>query len=82
MKAARAARAKVLEEEDRSCTIAIVIREGRKREVRRMLEAVGHPVRSLCRVRFGPIRLETLARGKWRDLSPQELSALRDEVES
>ena len=56
--------------------VRIVMTEGRKREVRRMLEAVGHPVRWLRRVRFGPVRLGELARGAWRDLTPAEVDAL------
>ena len=44
--------------------VEITIHEGRKRQVRRMLEAVGHPVVALERVRFGPLRLGTLAEGR------------------
>ena len=57
-------------------TIEITIHEGRKRQVRRMCEAVGHPVRSLERVRFGPLALERLPRGASRRLSGPELRAL------
>lgn len=56
--------------------LRIVLREGRNREVRRMLEAVGHKVRRLTRKRFGPISLGELPRGKWRVVAPAELSAL------
>ncbi len=57
--------------------LSLVLREGRTREVRRLLEAVGHPVLHLERVAFGPMRLGTLPRGKWRELEPEEISALR-----
>ena len=57
--------------------VRIVLQEGRNREVRRMMEAVGHPVRRLVRKRFGPIRLGNLARGAWRRLSADEIESLR-----
>jgi 23S rRNA pseudouridine2605 synthase len=57
--------------------ITIVMTEGRKREVRRMCEAVGHPVRRLIRVRFGPIRLRDLAPGEIRPLTTHEVRRLR-----
>lgn len=56
--------------------LRLVLREGRKREVRRMLRAVGHNVRRLMRVSYGPIQLGRLAPGKWRRLSAAELRAL------
>jgi 23S rRNA pseudouridine2605 synthase len=58
-------------------TLEITLREGRKRQVRRMCEAVGHPVRRLERVRFGPFELGTLREGAFRELTPDEISALR-----
>jgi 23S rRNA pseudouridine2605 synthase len=56
--------------------LRLVLREGRNREVRRMLEAVGHPVQRLVRKRFGPLRLGQMRRGEWRRLTPQEIEAL------
>lgn len=56
---------------------AITLREGRKREVRRMFDAVGHPVRRLRRVSFGPIGLGALDEGRWRRLTPAEVRQLR-----
>jgi 23S rRNA pseudouridine2605 synthase len=57
--------------------LTFVLHEGRKRQVRRMCEAVGHPVRALIRVRVGPIVLGGLAEGSARPLSPSERQALR-----
>jgi 23S rRNA pseudouridine2605 synthase len=56
--------------------VEITIREGRKRQVRRMLEAVGLRVRSLERVAFGPLRIGTLAPGEHRRLKSPEIEAL------
>ncbi|GAA5336057.1 pseudouridine synthase [Thermus hydrothermalis] len=58
----------------------LTLGEGRKREVRRMLKAVGYPVRRLLRVQVGPIRLGDLPPGKWRRLSPEEEKALLRQV--
>jgi 23S rRNA pseudouridine2605 synthase len=56
--------------------VEITLREGRKRQVRRMLEAVGHRVVELRRIGFGPLRLEGLAEGEHRLLSPEEVEGL------
>ncbi|MFL5825693.1 MAG: pseudouridine synthase [Thermoleophilaceae bacterium] len=58
--------------------LEIRIHEGRKRQVRRMLEAVGHRVVSLERIAFGPLRLGDLGVGKVRRLTPAEVQRLRD----
>jgi 23S rRNA pseudouridine2605 synthase len=55
----------------------LTIREGRKRQVRRMCEAVGHDVRALQRTAFGPLRLERLPPGESRRLSAAEVERLR-----
>jgi 23S rRNA pseudouridine2605 synthase len=57
--------------------LELTIHEGRKRQVRRMCEAVGHPVLELRRVAFGPLRLGRLAPGAYRRLSDDELERLR-----
>ncbi|NLV55286.1 MAG: rRNA pseudouridine synthase [Acidimicrobiales bacterium] len=56
--------------------LRIVIHEGRNRQVRRMGEAVGHPVRRLVRTRIGPITDPHLAPGSWRSLTVDEVRAL------
>lgn len=57
--------------------VRVVIREGRHRQVRRMLEAVGHRVNALNRTAFGPLRLGRLKPGNWRLLRHAEVVALR-----
>lgn len=57
--------------------VRIVIREGRNRQVRRMFDTIGHPVRRLRRTRLGPIGLRGLRPGAARDLTPAEVGALR-----
>ncbi|MBM3307011.1 MAG: rRNA pseudouridine synthase [Candidatus Eisenbacteria bacterium] len=56
------------------------IHEGRKRQVRRMFEAVGHRVTRLVRIRLGPLALGDLPSGQWRPLTTAELGALRQAV--
>jgi 23S rRNA pseudouridine2605 synthase len=57
-------------------TIELTIREGRKRQVKRMCQAVGHRVRELERTRFGPLTLGDLKQGRYRKLTQRELQAL------
>jgi 23S rRNA pseudouridine2605 synthase len=61
----------------REGVVQITIREGRNRQVRRMLEAVGHPVRELARTRIGPITDRRLKVGTWRDLTAVEIRTLQ-----
>jgi 23S rRNA pseudouridine2605 synthase len=57
--------------------LELTIHEGRKRQVRRMCEAVGHPVLALRRIAFGPLRLDDLAPGAHRRLTAAEVERLR-----
>ncbi len=63
--------------EKNQATITITIYEGRNRQVRRMFDAINHPVQLLRRVRFGELGLHGLARGKFRHLTPKEVQELR-----
>jgi 23S rRNA pseudouridine2605 synthase len=58
-------------------TIELVLHEGRKHQVKRMCEAVGHPVRRLHRSRYAGLALEGLEPGAWRELEPSEVDQLR-----
>jgi 23S rRNA pseudouridine2605 synthase len=57
--------------------LLLTIREGRNRQVRRMCEAVGHPVRALRRIRIGPLEDRRLKPGQWRELTEKEVGALK-----
>ena len=72
--AARAAR--VVDRNEDAALVEIVMTEGRNREVRRMLEAVGHPVRRLMRTALGPITDRTIKPGEWRHLTIAEVRKL------
>ncbi len=70
---ARAERATLVERRGAGgACMSLVLTEGRKREVRRLLAAVGHPVVRLVRIRFGPIELGDLPSGRWRALTEEE----------
>jgi 23S rRNA pseudouridine2605 synthase len=74
------AKARVVEVLKKKAWIELEIREGRKREVRRMFEALGYFVEKLVRIRMGPLGLGALAPGEYRPLLPQEISALKKSV--
>jgi len=57
--------------------IELTIHEGRNRQVKRMFEAIGHPVRRLHRSAYAGLTLEGLEPGQWRELEPSEVDALR-----
>jgi 23S rRNA pseudouridine2605 synthase len=66
----------VMEREPKHTWLRIVLREGRKRQIRRIGAMLGHPVRRLVRVRIGPIQLGTLRPGEWRHLREGEVKQL------
>lgn len=71
----RARSVEILKRSARETHMAIELTEGRNREIRRLLEAVGHEVTRLLRVSFGPIELGTLQPGRIRNLSREEIAA-------
>ncbi len=77
---ARADHFDVLQSHAGRSRIEIVLHEGRNRIVRRMLDAVGHPVQALSRTAFGPVRLAGQRTGQVRELTSQELGQLLDGV--
>jgi 23S rRNA pseudouridine2605 synthase len=56
--------------------LRLVIHEGRNRQIRRMCDAIGHPVTRLVRTRIGTLRDTSLAPGRWRAIEPEEVRAL------
>lgn len=77
--AARAAHVglKLIKRDRDRTVLELTLKEGRNRQVRRMLAAVGSPVKKLERVAMGPLQLKGLAVGEWRELTKVELQALR-----
>jgi len=73
---AAAVSARVIDRSGPETLVEMVMAEGRKREVRRMLEAVGHPVNRLVRTAIGPITDRDLAPGTWRTLTLDEVRRL------
>lgn len=71
------ARIEIERESEGNTWLRMVLREGRKRQIRRMIEAVGYQVLRLIRVRMGPLRLGNLAPGAYRPLTREELAAIR-----
>lgn len=73
---ARVKRVTLVDQQPGRAHLELTLTEGRNREVRRMLDAIGHPVRHLGRTRFGPIRLGDLPSGRSRYLNPTEIGSL------
>ena len=69
-----------LHADETSTQFEIEIREGRKRQIRRMFQAIGHEVIRLKRIQIGPIKLERLPVGKWRYLREYEIQAIKKET--
>lgn len=70
------ARARIVQARGSTAAVELVIHEGRNRQVRRMCERVGHPVRRLVRTRIGPVSDRRLEPGQWRPLRRREVRAL------
>ena len=71
------AKAKILSQQNLFTDMLITIHEGRNRQVRKMVEQIGHQVVLLRRIRFGPLKLGDLPRGMWRPLTEEELAQIR-----
>jgi pseudouridine synthase len=73
----RGPRAERYDRPERDALLRITIREGRNRQVRRMCDAVGHPVKTLARTRIGSLTDRQLKPGMWRELRAEEVRALK-----
>jgi pseudouridine synthase len=62
--------------------LELTLREGRNRQVRRMLARLGHKVRDLTRIKMGPLTLQGLGPGEFRPLTPREVRELREMAQS
>jgi pseudouridine synthase len=67
----------IVQRRSNECVVSLTLHEGRKRQVRRMLTAVGYPVLRLTRVAVGTLTLKGVLNGKWRYLTPFEVKELR-----
>ena len=70
------ARVEVVQRDPAATLLRVTMREGRKRQIRRMAALLGHPVLELRRVRLGPLHLGTLPPGEWRYLKAGEIERL------
>jgi len=74
---AHATKVKLIDNSRDNSRLEITLREGRNREIRRMLVKVGHPVKKLKRIAIGPVTLKGVGLGQWRELTRREVNALR-----
>lgn len=70
------AEVKVIDDSKYVAELVIGMREGRKRQIRRVAELLGHPVRRLVREKIGPLRMKDIEPGEWRELTERELKSL------
>jgi pseudouridine synthase len=70
----------ILETERDQTWLKMTLTEGRKRQIREVGKALGHPVKTLIRVRFGSIKMGNLKPGRWRHLSPVEVQRLQQDA--
>ncbi len=75
------AQVEVLRQEGGDTWLRMILHEGRKRQIRRMADAIEHPAKRLIRVSLGPLRLGNLSSGRWRHLSRDEVEELQTAVE-
>jgi pseudouridine synthase len=71
------AKIEVVRQQKDFTTLKIIMREGRKRQIRRVAAQLGHPARQLVREAIGPLKLGDLPAGKWRHLTPAEVAELK-----
>lgn len=67
----------ILKSDDNRCEVKITIHEGKNRQVRKMCDAINHPVLKLKRVSIGKIKLENLKMGQWRELTQKEIDYIQ-----
>ena len=79
---AQAVSARIVDSNEKETLLELVMVEGRNREVRRMLDAVGHPVVGLVRTAIGPLSDKNLKPGESRQLTAQEIQTLLSSVSS
>jgi pseudouridine synthase len=73
---------KIVDEDAERTRLQIVMREGRKRQIRRVAAQLGHPVQNLLRTKLGPLHLSNVGLGQWRDLTADEIRQLRRSIKS
>jgi 23S rRNA pseudouridine2605 synthase len=71
------AKIEVVRQQKEFTVLRLIMREGRKRQIRRIATQLGHPVRNLLREAIGPLKLGALSPGRWRHLTPEEVAALK-----
>ena len=72
------AKVRVVQQQNSATHLEVIMREGRKRQIRRVATILGHPVTQLKRVKIGPLELGNLQPGQWRHLRPEEVAALQE----
>lgn len=70
----------ILERTPTHSVLRVVMREGRKRQIRRVAKLLGHPVRSLIRTHLGALSMGALKPGEWRHLTPDEVTLIKNEA--
>ena len=71
--------AKVLKEEEDGAIFSIILHEGKKREIRHMMETLDHPVKILMRIRIGNILLGRIPEGQFVEIPPETIAELKQE---